>query len=141
MTFYNAQHEAAPLLSIVELAIVILPFFATQALEIVDNFDDEGWEGYLKVGTTFALFLSVFITAIVVGLVLDIAGQLGGGVRLTAVYFLFAALYLPTLLLLIKPVADATDLLFDSELSQWVIAGVLLVVGIVAAVLIHAAPG
>lgn len=67
-------------------------------------------------------------------------GQVYGGLRISAAYFLFVALYLPTFGLLIPAVSEWIDLVFYSDLDPRVILGVIALVGIVVGVLVSANP-
>lgn len=74
-----AQAQPDQFLNVVALAIIIMPFLTTEALERLDDWENDRRPDYMRVATLFALFLAFFITVLVAALVLNIAGQSTAG--------------------------------------------------------------
>lgn len=135
-----AQAQPEQFLNVIALAIIILPFLTTEAVDRIDQWDDYGWQAYLKVGTLLSLFLAFSITVFVANTIFTVAGQVYPGFRITAAYFLFIALYLPTLGLLIPSIAKWGNLVFDSELDNRKLGGVILTVLLIALLVTKVSP-
>lgn len=135
-----AKSEPTPFLNVIALAIAILPFFATNALDRFDALGDEGKEGYMKFGIIVTLGLSYLVAITVGGAFLNIGGVTVGGLQLTGAYFLFVTLYFPTLALLLPAIDEGVDLWTDGSLNRWGLVGILLFVAAMISILVRINP-